>query len=143
MDPMGNEVNPIIDFAHCVFIIWYTGYYGKGYGYGQHANKGWRRSGQKEREKGNIRAMANGTSGSGADLKTGTGVRMMDAKGGPGAVLRPDKGGYYLPHGQGYIDADSTTRWQTKGFPQNSDNLVPKWYPPQLVNSKSALLILA
>ena len=85
MDPMGNEVNPIIDFAHCAFIIWYTGYYGKGYGYGQHANKGWRRSGQKEREKGNIRAMANGTSGSGADLKTGTGVRMM---------------------GQGYIDAD-------------------------------------
>ena len=24
MDLMGNEVNPIIDFAHCVFIIWYT-----------------------------------------------------------------------------------------------------------------------
>jgi len=26
----------------------------------------------------------------------------------------------------------STTRWQTKGVPQNSDNLVPKWYPPPI-----------
>ena len=86
----------------------YGNYYGNKGGYGQGYGRSWWPKGKgkgKQKNKGKYNKWQWSQSDD-WQWSGGKGDASSHAGGGPSSVLRADnKGGYYLPHGQGYIDA--------------------------------------